>query len=286
MTKYIKLFEQWDALGDGSNSAKIVFVGDIMQHDRQLKFEQERGFSYKGVFDSVKQLFNGCDLVVGNLETTIRDHVSGFPNFSATKELLYALKQSGFDVLITSNNHSLDFGEDGIKSTYKSIKDVGMIPIGSMGIRSRTFNINGNLITIHSYTTFVNEERSSDLLSFWIDEVRKKEGINIAYIHSGKEFTDSITPEQEKIVRILKDEGFDGVIFTHSHIPGPLQWDKDFFVVFGMGNFISDQLSIKGPEHGNCIILEVFNGGVKDIKVIKTSSVVQNNGETRVLIDG
>lgn len=282
MMQYVKLFEQWDKANKNTDVAKVAIVGDIMQHERQLKFEKQRGFSYDGVFDDLTPVFNGCDLVVGNLETTIGDSISGFPYFSAPQELLHALKQTGFDVLITSNNHTLDHGEEGLRRTYSSIVDEGMIPIGTMGMSSRTFDLNGNIITLHAYTGFVNEERSSRLLSFWDGRIQKGEGINIAYIHSGKEFSRAITPKQIDIIDVLKRKGFDGVFFSHSHIPGPLHQDEDFFVVFGMGNFISDQSTIKGPEHGNCIILELASGRIQNIEVLKTSSIVQDDGNTHV----
>lgn len=44
-----------------------------------------------------------------NLEVTLGGKpYSGYPAFSAPDEYLYAVKEAGFDVLLTANNHCLD----------------------------------------------------------------------------------------------------------------------------------------------------------------------------------
>jgi len=268
---------------DPKKSCKIAFVGDIMQHEKQLEFESSRNFSYDKVFDNLSELFNGLDLVIGNLETVIKEgKISGYPNFCSPPELLYSLKKSGFDSLITCNNHSLDHDEEGVKSTFNFIESSGMIPIGSMGQDKKTFDVKGNKITIHAYTTFFNGDKKSDNVSTWNEKsgVKKSDGINIAYIHSGKQYDNTVTPEQNRIGKELKESGFDGVISTHSHVPGDLIYDEDgFFCIYGMGNFISDQKDL-GVEQGNCVIFEVDGGKIQSIDILVTESVVDDDGKT------
>jgi len=262
-------------------SVKVAFVGDIMQHDKQLQFEKDREFSYKGVFDQTQKVFRGCDLVVGNLETVIGNEIAGFPKFSVPSPFVNALKRAGFNVLVTSNNHSLDQGEKGVVDTHRAIVNAGMIPIGTLGDSHKTFEIRGIKLTIHACTTFVNADKKSKLVSMWSQKIDLREGINLAYIHAGKEYSSSSTAEQKEIVKILKEKGFAGVLFTHSHVPGKLEFEGNFFVIYGMGNFISDQKNLK-IEKGNCAIVELTHSGVKKIEMIETSSVVKDSGETIV----
>jgi len=282
----IKNFKDFSA----SKEIRAAFVGDIMQHEHQLEYEKSRNFSYEGVFDDMKDTFNSCDLVVGNLETVLHDEpLHGFPRFSAPSQLANVLKRAGFDVLITCNNHSLDQGEVGVKQTYEDILDAGMVPVGTLSATRKTFTIKGIDLTIHAWTTFMNPDTSgsagtagSPYISFWDEsKVAVQPGLNVAYIHCGKEYSTEKTPEQAKIEKFLREKGFNGVIFSHSHVPCPVIRDSNFFVTYGMGNFISDQEKLK-KNLGNCVIVTFSSDNVKKIVTMETISSVKKDGETHV----
>ena len=46
----------------------------------------------------------------------------GYPTFSAPDEYLQAIKDAGFDVLLTANNHCLDRGKTGLERTITQIE--------------------------------------------------------------------------------------------------------------------------------------------------------------------
>jgi poly-gamma-glutamate synthesis protein (capsule biosynthesis protein) len=231
----------------------------------------------------MKKIFKNCDLVVGNLETVLHDDpLEGFPHFSCSPKLANALKRAGFDVLITCNNHSLDQGEEGVKQTHESVVAAGIVPIGSMQNFRQSFDIKGIKLTIHAWTTFMNEDKTSKDVSLWKEsQVELQPGHNIAYIHSGKEYSTKETPEQAKIEKFLKESGFDGVIFSHSHLPAPVKFSDGFFVTHGMGNFISDQEKLE-VERGNCLLVTMSAKKIDRVETIITESVVKDSGETQV----
>lgn len=270
---------------DFVSKIRVAFVGDIMQHEKQLEFERGRGFSYDGVFDEAMTLFSSCDLVIGNLETVLfREPYAGFPKFSAPASFANTLKRVGFDVLVTCNNHSLDQGEEGLKTTHEAVVSAGIVPLGTMGNTKQTFEIRGVKLTIHAYTTFMNKNLKSADVSFWNEEIIREEGFNIAYIHSGTEYSNAQNETQTKIENLLKSKGFDAVFFTHSHIPGKVSNERNFIKATGMGNFISDQMNL-GTEKGICVILTLSSNRIEEFEVVKTSSVVKNDGETKIVIN-
>ena len=133
---------------DGSDGCTLTVVGDIMVHNTQLyrAYDKTTGaFDFLSSFDTIASELSGTDFCIGNLETTLAgpDGMSarndeqyykgyqGYPWFNSPDALLQALIKSGFNVLTTSNNHSLDSGIKGLEMTYKKIKDSGIAVTGT-----------------------------------------------------------------------------------------------------------------------------------------------------------
>jgi poly-gamma-glutamate capsule biosynthesis protein CapA/YwtB (metallophosphatase superfamily) len=98
----------------------LLFVGDLMQHQAQLDAARtDKGtYDYSPCFSLVKEQISGADIAIGNLEVPIGGKpYSGYPAFCAPDEYLYAIKEAGFNVLLTANNHCLDRGKKGLERT-------------------------------------------------------------------------------------------------------------------------------------------------------------------------
>ena len=93
----------------------LLFVGDLMQHQAQIDAaRQGDGYNYNDCFRHVKKEISEADMAIGNLEVTLGGKpYRGYPAFSAPDEYLHAIKEAGFDVLLTANNHCLDKGKLG-----------------------------------------------------------------------------------------------------------------------------------------------------------------------------
>lgn len=97
----------------------LLFVGDLMQHQAQIEAARVgTSYDYSSCFKHVKDEISAADLAVANLEVTLGGKpYSGYPAFSAPDEYLYAVKEAGFDVLLTANNHCLDRRKKGLERT-------------------------------------------------------------------------------------------------------------------------------------------------------------------------
>ena len=79
-------------------------------------------YDYSPCFSLVKEQISGADIAIGNLEVPIGGKpYSGYPAFCAPDEYLYAIKEAGFNVLLTANNHCLDRGKKGLERDRKSV---------------------------------------------------------------------------------------------------------------------------------------------------------------------
>ena len=98
----------------------LLFVGDLMQHQAQIDAAHvsEGKYDYSSCFSLIKEQISQADLAIGNLEVTLGGRpYRGYPMFSAPDEYLQAIKDAGFDILLTANNHCLDRGKKGMERT-------------------------------------------------------------------------------------------------------------------------------------------------------------------------
>jgi len=256
---------------DSTTSVTISFVGDLMCHSPQFQFAQvsKDSFDFKPDFCVVKKYLNKADLTIGNLETTIsgkENRYSGYPLFNSPDEYLEALKDAGFDILLTANNHSLDRGKKGVLRTIDMIKKNGMESIGSYHSQQdrdsvRIFNINGIKISFLSYTYGLNGNyipKNEKYLVNVIDTVllkqdilnarNKNADIVLVYFHFGDEYQRKPNSFQKEIVKRTIDYGADIIIGSHPHVIQPVEYfisNKNKIgkglIAYSLGNFISNQ---------------------------------------------
>ena len=107
----------------------LLFVGDLMQHRAQIDAARtsDGKYDYSPCFSLVKEEISRADIAIGNLEVTLGGKpYQGYPTFSAPDEYLQAIKDAGFDVLLTANNHCLDRGKKGLERTIAQIDSLAI----------------------------------------------------------------------------------------------------------------------------------------------------------------
>ncbi|ESX31053.1 hypothetical protein X764_30765 [Mesorhizobium sp. LSHC440A00] len=110
----------------------MAAVGDLLYARPVTKGQ------YPGLADVLK-IFHGADGTFGNLETNILDVRSkGCPQAEyggaycvSAPELGPDLKQMGLNMLSRANNHTLDWGVEGMRETSRALKENGIIHAGA-----------------------------------------------------------------------------------------------------------------------------------------------------------
>lgn len=258
-------------LDDSVLTTTLSFVGDLMCHSTQFNYAKvdADSFDFTGVFREVKPYLSKADLTIGNLETVIAGKsksYSGYPYFNAPEDFIYALKDAGFDILITANNHALDQGWDGVKKTIDVINANKIHRTGTFTSQEdqdsiRIFQINSIKIAILAYsenTNGVSIPKGKDFIINLIDEGKIKEDILrareknvdvvLVHLHYGPEYNREPSDYQKEIVQKIIELGADIIIGGHPHVIEPFDFFKtnkakldSGFIAYSMGNFISNQ---------------------------------------------
>jgi poly-gamma-glutamate capsule biosynthesis protein CapA/YwtB (metallophosphatase superfamily) len=256
---------------DSIITISISFVGDLMCHSTQINyaFVEDDSFDFNGVFSEVKEYLSSSDFTIGNLETVFGGKelgYSGYPFFNAPDDFLFALKEAGFDFLITANNHALDQGKKGVRRTINKLDDLDLKHTGTFLTEEdrasyNVINIKGIEVAILAYSYGTNDvpiPKGKEYIINIIDTTLIKEDIlslikhnpdvTFVYFHFGEEYRREPDTFQEDVVHKTIGYGADIIIGSHTHVIQPVNYFKTIngnidtgFVAYSLGNFISNQ---------------------------------------------
>lgn len=256
----------------------IACVGDIMVHSVQIPaaLEPDGTYSFAENYQYVAKYISQADVALCNVETTFAGApYAGYPAFSTPDQLAKDLKDAGFDVAMTANNHMMDRGGSGLMRTLDVLKDAGFVTTGSTydaaSPRYAMVNVKGVDIAVIAYTyqtpspdgsvringSAVSYENASKINSFGyenidselaeikqvVDEARLDGAdIVVLYYHWGEEYQLSANRWQYEIAEKTVDMMDVDVIFgSHPHNLQEAVYIDDVPVFFSLGNFISNQ---------------------------------------------
>ncbi len=250
---------------------RMMFAGDIMSQLVQIESAQigENEYSYDHCFRYIRPIFEQSDLVIGNLECTLIDEppYTGYPNFRSPEQLAEALKKNGFDVLVTSNNHSLDGGLKGLNHTLNAIRNEGFVHTGTFKNEAHKQLLypliiykNGFKIALLNYTHHTNglntpapsvvNRLDMEVVKRDIQKAKRmKADFIISFLHWGEEHQLDEDSNQRVLAKMMHNWGCDLVIGSHPHVVQPIKNEAvviagkpyNYLTAYSLGNFISSQ---------------------------------------------
>lgn len=249
--------------------ATIFFAGDAMQHQAQLDRAKELGdgeYDYSDCFTLIAPEVSAADYAVVNLEVPLGGgpDYTGFPCFSAPDSYAVALKDAGFDLLLTANNHCLDRRGKAAKRTLSALDSLGLDHTGTFrSIEERDSlvplikDIQGYKVAFLNYTYGTNGIPTDEGIEVSLidkDKIAKEislareKGAEIVVVtmHWGIEYVLLENNVQRDLADFIVENGADLVIGGHPHVVQPMKMvrnekeGKDVPVVYSLGNFISN----------------------------------------------
>lgn len=251
---------------DTTASITLLFAGDMMQHDGQIKAARcaDGTYDYSEYFSYVTSEIEEADVAIANFEVTLGGApYKGYPCFSAPDEYAKAIKDAGFDILLTNNNHSCDTGARGLGRTIGMLDSLGVPHLGTyvnQEARQKQYPYllekNGFRIALLSYTYGTNGLPIPEpYIVNTIDTVQIKKDIKaaqamkpdaiIAFMHWGTEYVLKPVASQKWQADWLLRNGVTHVIGGHPHVVEPIEIRKDnngdrHMVVWSLGNYVSN----------------------------------------------
>ena len=256
-----------DKVGEEVSKEKrmsIIAVGDVLIHESVYKdaLNSDGTYDFHKMFIDVEDIIKKYDLKYCNQESTIGGSVlgiSGYPSFNSPDEIGDEIVNLGFNLISLANNHALDKGEDAIKYSNSYWKTKNVITAGTYNsIEERdkvnVYEKNGIKYAFLAYTTISNAKVNNEyILNMYsadrakkdIEKVKDQVDVIIVSMHWGIEDYNTPTESQRQIAEYLSSLGVNMIIGAHPHVVQPVEYIGDTLVIYSLGNFISNQLSIR-----------------------------------------
>lgn len=246
-------------------TATIGATGDILMHDLVIQsgYNAETGaYCYDDIFKWFSNYVSAVDYAATNLETTLCGDdngypYAGYPNFNSPDEIVDAVKNAGFDLLLTANNHAYDTKYTGFKRTQQVIEERELDHVGTRlekgGKNYIVRDINGVKVgmTCYTYCSGYNNAKNfklnnvslseaaserinafhyKDLNTFYMKlagemQQMKSDGAEaiILFVHWGTEYQTTPNETQKKMAQKLCDLGVDVIVGSHAHVAQPVE---------------------------------------------------------------
>ena len=295
------------------NELDLVMAGDVLLHTRLAYWSEngKGGYDFNPIFKLIKPIIKKADLAIVNQETILGGKelgVSGYPTFNGPYELGDAIANAGFDVVLQSNNHSLDRGKQGIYNClnfwkkYPKIKTVGINTSEAQKKKLCIYKKNGIKVAILNYTYGTNGIPLPKDMPYAVNYLVKDEVINdikraekeadftIVCPHWGAEYYRGITDYQKTWSKIFVENGVDLVLGCHPHVIEPIKYVTDkktghkMLVYYSLGNFVNSTMSdgrVGDRYVGGLAKVKLKRGAKGKVRIAKygvKATVMHNDG--------
>ncbi len=281
----------------GPRTFTIAATGDLLIHESVADAARTAdGWDFSQMFTHVAPILSAADLAVCHVETPMSPNnaqLSYFPAFVVPRELASAIAYAGYDTCSLASNHATDGGQEGIVGTISALDRAGVAHAGmalSAEDRDRVTLVEAGDATVahlsYSYG-FTNRHLPADepYLSNLIDEETildearraRAEGADFVVLsmHWGANY--EAAPDELQTTlgpRILGSPDVDLILGHHSHVVQPVARIGDEFLVYGMGNFLSNQ----SPESCDVCPVSTTDGVIVHLTVTEDAA----SGQWRV----
>lgn len=269
---------------------QILFTGDLM-FDRGIRYYANKNGSNEFIFNEIYPVLANQDLVVSNLEGPITNNKStsagsaiGSTNnfiFTFDKSVAKTLYAENIRLVNLGNNHILNFGKAGLKSTENYLLESGVNFFGGPDSnRSIVKEVGNYKIAFISYNEFFGSAKLDEAETIAeIQNLKKDTDLIVVLPHWGVEYTTEPTEEIRDMAHQFINAGADLIIGTHPHVIQSIEDYNGKKIYYSLGNFVFDQYFGENVRNGLGLILKI-NPKTKALKFEELSFYLQSNGQT------
>ncbi|BDI29772.1 hypothetical protein CCAX7_18230 [Capsulimonas corticalis] len=202
-------------------------------------------------FSGVREVLAKDDLTIANAECVIAgyDRRVEKPSqhggefwFRGDAQNARIFAAGSVEAVNLANNHSFDYGEEGLKETISNLERAGVAPFGC-GV-SQILIRKGVRIGLLGYCVMgpleqgVDEGALDAQIASDLASMRAKADLIIVTFHWGVEKDYQPTEQQQRLGRFAVDHGADLVLGHHPHVLQPVEVYKGVSIVYSLGDFV------------------------------------------------
>lgn len=234
---------------------KIALLGDIALFGNMSISKNKE---WKAYFSKVKEVLDGMDYVVGNLETpfSIKKKINGAKSayICSDVENVEVLKYLHINAVTLANNHIFDYGKEGYETTKRLLKKNQIEWFGAEG-KEVLIEKDDNLIAFLGFCCYSsNPLQCVSYCHYGVNEfdlMKAKERIwetsnkgyfPIVAVHAGVEHVNYPSIDTVKAARMLSEICPMVYYGHHPHVVQGIEEKEQSLIAYSLGNFCFDDV--------------------------------------------
>lgn len=248
----------------------ISAVGDVMM-GTTYPANNLRADGGRRLFAHSKEYFMASDLRFANLEGPLYDgdkaadgKSEGSNRYLFRTPTSYAswLADAGINVVSLANNHAMDFGAAGLRSTKQALRSAGIQFSAKSRSDIASFNVRGIRIALIAVDYYTGERSMTSPRATFEEIKRLKRAYDVVIVsaHAGAEgaralrtragsefYMGELRGDPVKFSHAAVDAGADLILMHGPHVPRAMEIYSERLVVYSLGNFITERgIDIQG----------------------------------------
>ncbi|MCE7948025.1 MAG: CapA family protein [Chloroflexi bacterium CFX4] len=267
------------------DSARLLLVGDVSFARGVAAFAERNGA--QAPLQQVAPLIQAADYAVGNYEGVIAadgvgERREGAYRLRAVPEAAAQLAAAGFDAFSLANNHSYDYGAEGLAATQAHLNAAG---INEFGVADSEYivEVRGVRLAWLAFTLVPDPPDAPDARRNWLSPAdqprltaavraaRADADVVIVLLHWGAEYDLCHAAWQAALARAAVENGAALVVGHHSHVVGQYEVYQDGLIAYSLGNFLFDQ----ERRAGLALWVTVDRDGLAEVRALGVDAAVQ-----------
>lgn len=237
------------------------FTGDIhtLRAVNLDAAQPDGSYDYIPMFERVAPLLSWFDVASCHMEAPVApdsEIIVEAPRLSTAPSMVAAIAGAGWDRCSTASNHMMDRGVAGVDATLGAFDAAGLGHSGAARTapeqRQVLFDVRGVTFAHLSYTFYVGARPANQPWRLnLIDSAAiiaaarqaRADGAQVVIVSMewGTDTYSAVTPYQRSVAQSVTASGqVDLIVGSQAHVLQPIDKVNGVWVIYGMGNFISD----------------------------------------------
>lgn len=240
--------------GPAGNRWRLTCAADWMPrhgHARPMAEEPEKAYG-----ELLSSLRSG-DLRLVNVETVLGEVglpiAKGGPNLQVDERTTNGLKAVPFDVACLANNHTLDYGPEGLAETIRALERAGLRTVGAgmsgeeaaKPLVTEVRGVRVGIVNCAEGEACRSVDGSPGAYGIDLrrvgEQIRGLKAISavaIVVFHGGREYAPLPPPYVVRELRAIAEMGADAIIGHHPHVPQGIEVHRGVPIAYSLGNFM------------------------------------------------
>lgn len=271
---------------------RLFASGDTIFSRHVYRLYKKNGPSY--AFEEFKKIITGSDIALTNLECVVTTKGHFFDKgefrpflYRARPELLDMLIDVGFDLVITGNNHAMDYGPEAVMEQQEILKTVGIAHVGTgknweEASKPTYIKVDNTIIAFIAMEDYWSKTRAQTdrpgvfhvkqknmirTLKRIVPETKRYADLIVFSPHWGLNWADAPTKSMIDIAHGFIDMGGDAIIGHSSHLLHGIEIYKGKPIVYDMGTFFKDYPAPRRSPATAGFVLEFVRSGFTGLRV-------------------